>query len=342
MSGRDTPHSIQDGQFGFEPEGPIGFGMDADAPDELDTSTAQRLAREIYSTSTDWLNASRRAAWNDSLRAFQSLHPSGSKYLSGEYRFRSRLFRPKTRAMVRRDEASTAQSFFSNEDVVSVSAEDDDDPHQQASAEILKELLQYRLTKTIPWFLTLVGARQDAEVMGVCIAKAGWDYEEKFVRTELRPKMGDDGHPEYDDKKEQVATQRVNLFEVAKDEPYIDLLAPENFRFDPGCDWRDPVKKSPYLIELAPVYVADALEKMKSQHGQPPEWLPVPESALRAAADLSDEATRRVRETGRVPGADGDAGKARGYDICWTQINIVRWKGEDWYFRTLAMGGAML
>lgn len=343
-SGRDTPKDLQAGEFGYEPGEIDNFSSgDVDHDAKLGESEAVRIGKEIWQSSTNWINSGRRSKWNDSLRAFQSLHGSGSKYLSGDYRMRSRLYRPKTRAMVRRDEAGTAASFFSNEDVVSIDPEDDDDPKQLASAAILKALLQYRLTKTIPWFLTVVGARQDCEVMGIAVAKCGWDYQERFVRTERRPKMGEDGHPVWNDKKGEVGTEQVDIFEVTKDQPFCDLLAPENFRFEPGCDWRSPVTSSPFLVELAPVYIGEALEKMESHHGAPAEWRRIQESALTGATDLEDDVTRRTRESGRVPGKDNDgSSKANGFDICWTRVNIVRWRGEDYYFRTLANGGQIL
>lgn len=344
VGARDTPPDIQSGPFGYEPDISDGFEMGDDGPSQkiLDEAVAKKLGTEIWSASTNWINSGRRARWNDSLRAFQSQHPSGSKYLSGDYRFRSTLYRPKTRAMVRRDEAATASAFFSNEDVVSIEAQDDDDPKQQASAEILKALLQYRLTNTIPWFLTLVGARQDAEVMGICVAKADWEYEERFLKTELRPKMGENGMPVWDTEKKRVATESFDLYEKVKDQPYVDLLAPENFRFEPGCDWRNPVKSSPYLIELQPFYIQDAMLSMESQHGAPPAWKRVAISALRGATDRDDDVTRRARETGRVPGQDHDTWKPKDYDICWTRLNIVRWAGMDWSFRTLGSGGEIL
>ena len=309
---------------------------------DLEPKVAEKLGREIWDASTNWLNAGRRARWNDSLRAFQNLHPGGSKYLSGDYRYRSTLFRPKTRTMVRRGEMATAAAFFANEDVVSISAADDDDPKQQASAEILKALLQYRLTDTIPWFLTVVGARQDAEVMGICVAKCDWEYEERFLKTEDRPRIGANGMPVWDDKKKAAATDEYDLFEKIKDRPYIDLISPENIRFEPGCDWRNPVKSSPYLVELQPFYIQDAMLKMESNHGAPPEWQRVPISALRGATDVDDDVTRRARETGRVPGADHDAWKPKDYDIAWTRMNIVRYGNMDWCFRTLSGGGQIL
>lgn len=343
VGGRDTPPSIQDGPYGYEPDAVSNFDQDKRIEGrKLDDEVAKKLGREVWDASTNWLNSGRRARWNDSLRAFQSLHASGSKYLSGDYRYRSTLYRPKSRTMVRRDEASTAAAFFANEDVVSITAEDDDDPQQQASAEILKALIQYRLTNTIPWFLTVLGARQDAEIMGICIAKADWEYEEKFIRTELRPKLGEDGMPMWDDEKMQAAVESMDLYRKIKDRPVIDLLAPENFRFEPGCDWRNPVKSSPYLIELQPVYIQEALEKMERRHGAPAEWRAIPESALRMATDLDDDVTRRTRESGRVPGKDSDAWKPRDYDICWTRMNILRYGGQDWCYRTLGSTGEIL
>ena len=339
MDGRLTPPSIQDGPFGYEP----AASSNLDDIDEARTGAtlsdedAKRLGNETWHASTNWINASRRARWNDSLRSFASLHPSGSKYLSGDYRFRSTLFRPKTRAMVRRDEAATASAFFSNEDVVSVTAGDDDDPEQLASAEILKALMQYRLSdappdQRIPWFQTVVGARQDCEVMGVAIAKVGWEYEERFLGTKLRPVVG--GIPD--------EFESIDLYEKVKDRPFINLLAPENFRFDPGCDWRDPVAASPYLIELDPVYIQDALERMESTRGAPPEWNRIAASALRGSNDLSDDVTRRTRENGRVPGKDADAGAVLDFDICWTRVHVMRWGGQDWVYRSLASTGALL
>ena len=333
--GQDTPPSIQDGPLGYEPAQVDNFeSIGGDEGDTLDVSLAAKLAVETYESSTNWLNAGRRARWNDSLRAFQSLHPSGSKYLSGDYRFRSSFFRPKSRAMVRRDEAATASAFFSNEDVVSIVAGDDDDVRQQASAEIMKELLQYRLADAdeedrIPWFLTVLGARQDAEVMGVCIAEVGWEYEERWLKTTMRAK--DNGE-----------TEPVDHFKKIKDRPFIDLIAPENFRFEPGCDWRSVVRSSPYLIKLEPVYIQDALDKMESRRGAAAQWNPKAASELRTANDLSDDVTRRTRETGRVPGKDADAWKPRDFDICWTHVNIIRWGGRDWVYRTLGQTGRML
>lgn len=330
IGGRDTPPSVQDGPLGWEPGGTGSWDDEASRDGAiLDAVTAQRIGREVYESSTNWINSSKRVVWNDSLRAFNGKFPSGSKYLSREYAGRSTLYRPKTRTMVRRDEMATAAAFFSNEDVVSIQPGDPDDVRQVASAAIIQELLQYRLTASyeaggIPWFLTLVGARQDAEVMGLCVAHAYWEYEEEFSHTE----MGMDGP--------------VDVMKKTKDQPCVDLLEPENIRFEAGADWRQPLQKSPYIVHLMPMYVQAVMEKMQPQGGKPAEWKMVPKSALFSATDAADDVTRRSREAGRVAGKDHDAWKPRDFDICWVRRNIVRWGGQDWHYYTLGSAGEVL
>lgn len=307
------------------------LGMD---PDDVHI---KNLARAAFDSSTNWLNAGRRLAWNDSLRAFQGLHPSGSKYLSNDYRYRTRLFRPKTRMTVRKAEAQTAMAFFANQDILSIDPTDDDNPIQLASSRIMKELLQYRLTKTIPWFQTLCGARQDTEVMGICVAKAYWKFDEKFSHTESRPVIDQISQSPQFDENGDAMTEDYDIYNKIADHPWVDLLAPENFRFDPGADWRNPVATSPYTIEMIPMYICDARQKIKSG-----EWFDVSEGSMRAATDLDDDTTRRSREQGRVPGKDHDSWKPRDYDIFWVRENIMRIDGEDMHCITLAGSGQLL
>lgn len=332
---RDTPPSIQDGPYGLEPSAVNNFENEpaSRARTGISAQTAERLARESWQASTSWLNAGRRAQWNNSLRAFNNLHPSSSKYLSNAYQHRSSMYRPKTRTMVRRDEAATAAAFFSNEDVVSIAAADDNDVMQQASAEVMKALLQYRLTKTIPWFLTLVGARQDADVMGVCAAKAYWKYEERKVREETRYTIDPTTGMLATNGDGSLREDVVDIMERLDDKPVIDLIAPENIRVEPGADWRDPVNSSPYVIEAVPMYLADVQAKMDEG-----EWLEVPWSAISDSMELDDDTTRRGREAGRVPGKDNDSQKPRAFHTVWVHENIIRWNGEDWHFYTLRSG----
>ena len=243
--------------------------------------------------------------------------------------------------MVRRDEAATAAAFFANEDVVSITPPNDDDPKQMAGAELQKALLQYRLTTPpaeggIPWFLTLLGARQDCDVYGICAAEIYWKYAERSLGLEKRLVLGDDGrlmtNPDGSLKQEQFEE-----FEKLADHPCIDLIAPENIRFDPGADWRDPVNSSPYVQRLIPMYIDDIREKMDEG-----EWLRIPESMLRGSTDLDDDGTRRTREQGRVPGKDNDSYKPTSFTTIWVRSMAVRWKGIDWFYYALNSNGQLL
>lgn len=353
MAGRDQPRDLENApDWSRDPQqifarGPHGEGDKKASPDEkfedeemidaLTPDDARRLGRECYQSSTNWLNQGRRLKWNESLRAFQSMHGVDSKYASNDYRYRSRLFRPKTRSMVRKSEAKAAQAFFANQDIVNISPTNDDDPMQLASAEVNQALLQYRLTYTIPWFLTLMGARQDAEVMGICVAKAYWKYKEKYTHTERRHKTHPvGGAPLFDDTGKPL-TEDFDIYDRLEDHPWIDLVAPENIRFDPGSDWRNPIATSPYLIELIPMRVIEVREKIDNG-----DWLNVSDGSLRNANDLDDDVTRRAREQGRVPGKDNDSFKPKPYDICWVRENILRRNGREWHFFSVGGGGELL
>jgi len=60
------------------------------------------LARNAYDSSTEWVDTNLRYQWEKNLSNFNSVHPPGSKYLTSAYDKRSRLFRPKTRTVVRK------------------------------------------------------------------------------------------------------------------------------------------------------------------------------------------------------------------------------------------------
>ena len=86
------------------------------SPVDLDTAWLNR-ARAAFETSTSYIDLNYRKSWEDSLSAFNNKHPGDSKYNSPAYEKRSRLYRPKTRAVIRKNEAAAATAFFSNMDV---------------------------------------------------------------------------------------------------------------------------------------------------------------------------------------------------------------------------------
>ena len=266
----------------------------------IDAATALKLAREAYNGSTNYFDANIRNNIERDIRQFQGRHAPDSKYLGDAYRSRSRLFRPKTRAAVRKNEAIAAEAFFSTLDAVSVAANDEKDPMQQASADVMKALLEYRLQKTIPWFQLVCGAYQDSMVTGVVCSYQSWQFD---------PIKG-------------------------KDQPSVELLPVENIRFDPAASWIDPINTSPYVIRLIPMYVKDVKRRMKpGPAGQPPKWVTLSETQLQSAGKVTDT-TRMLRDEQRTDPRDTNSA-ITDFSVVWVHQNIVEVDGRDMLYYTL-------
>lgn len=262
------------------------------------------LAQAAYTGSTTYFDTAVRGQVLANLRQFQGQHPQGSKYMSDAYRARSKFFRPKTRAAIRKNEAIAAEAYFSTEDVVSTAAGDPDNNMQVASAEVLKALLQYRLTKpgSIPWFVTLVGAYQDAMVQGIVCSYQYWEYNQ---------------------------TKKI-------DRPCIKLRPIENIRFDPSADWDDVIHTSPYFIEMIPMYVKDVVARMSivdAKTGTTKWNRASPEQLLAASTQFSD-IVRLQREQGRVDPRLSTS-SITSFSVVWVHRNIVEVDGEDYVYHTL-------
>jgi len=310
------------------------------------TDWLQRAQRAFHS-STTYVDANFRKPWEDSIRAFNNQHSTDSKYNSPAYDKRSRLFRPKTRTIIRKNEAAAAAAFFSSMDVTSILPIDPNNQAEIASASIMKELLQYRLTKTIPWYQLVLGGLQDAQTTGVACAHIYWTYEERNPEniTTQEEEVSEEypaqsGLPqgamqatEKGELTEEVDTPDVvvqNEPEVMKDQPSIDLIPIENIRIDPGANWTDPINSSPYVIHLIPMYAQDVKEKMKSG-----EWNYMSGSQLMAATEITPDSTRIARNKNKEDPYAADARDVAEYEIVWVQRHIHKHNAEDWEFYTL-------
>jgi len=253
------------------------------------------LASTAHSTSSTYFDTAIRARIIEDIRQFQGVHPSGSKYFTDAYALRSKLFRPKTRATIRKNEATAAAAFFSTEDVVSVRPENDEDELSRSGALFHKALLQYRLTRPkphgLPWFITCIGAYQEAETCGVVASYQDWMK--------------------------------------SADRPDIRLLPIENVKFDPAADWRDPVDSSPYLIIEWPMYVIDVKAKMKSG-----EWREYGDNEILAASKNTTDTIRLTRENKGVDSKDQTSSN-NDYSIVWVHENMLRVNDVDVRYYTL-------
>lgn len=298
----------------------------------------EQMARDAYDVSTGYLDTSYRRKWEDSLRHFSNRHAAGSKYYKDTYKYRSKTFMPKTRSSIRGNEAAAVAAFFANEDVVSVDPRNPLDPEQKAAAAVMAELLNYRLTETIPWFLICIGAFQTAQVMGAVASYNYWKYRERETR-ELKPAVDpltgglavdEDGRPMFEE---------VRGAQVLEDRPCIELLPLENLRFHPSADWLDPIGSSPYVIRMAPMYAMDVKTRMKqadSKTGQA-RWREYSDGEIRSAVKPAWDSTRMEREgQNREDKYEDQTTRALSdYDIVWCHENFFRVGEEEFVFWTL-------
>lgn len=260
-----------------------------------------KIAQFAFDNSTTYFDAGVRREIEQDIRQAQGQHPTGSKYLSDAYRSRSRFFRPKTRSAIRKQEAVAAAALFSNTDTVEITPWDETDNLQRDSACLHKELLNLRLRRSIPWFLTSVGAYQDALTVGLCCSYQWWHYNKK----------------------------------KGKDQPDTRLVPIENIRFDQSADWRDPVNTSPFFIEMIPMFVMDVTARMKrALDKDEPKWKTLATEELLAGVRSYSDSIRLQREAGRMD-SQAQASSLQPYQLVWVHRNIAEIDGVDYMWYTL-------
>jgi hypothetical protein len=309
----------------INPQPPLNVGVDSVPFDKEETPLENkwiRIARQMYEDSTEYLDANIRYQWEKNLSLFNSNHPPGSKYNSSAYEKRSRFFRPKTRTAVRNLQAAMTVAFFTNEDVISIDASNPNDPTNAAAAIVTQAVMQYRLTNTIPWFQTMTAALQDAAVQGVCISHQYWDFKEN---KESYIEVDSVNEPITDDEGEPQVHEQIT---AVKDSPVIELISPENIRIDPAADWADPIKSTPYIVHLIPMYLQDIREKIDSG-----DWLDVTDEELLSTGEQNeaDNATRLVRDEPRMDPKENETASSdlKDFWIIWVHKNIVKIEGVD-------------
>jgi hypothetical protein len=324
------------------------------------------IARDAYNQAHNYFEANIRSDLERNLAHFSNRHAPGSKYHSDNYKHRHKGFRPKTRSMIRRNEAAAAVAMFSTTDLVDVRPARTKRAEHRISAKVNQQLLQYRLENTIPWYETVIGAYQDTLNTGLCISHQYWNYQE------LPPIASENDGPQDWDNKQNTATEDEEisdslegglsenleegaealldvdtpldeedpLFEfldddpiIVKDTPAIDLRPIENVFFNAACDWRDPAGTSPYIIDKMPMYLDDI--KGMAKHRTNP-WKTLTESQLLTGVTTDYDSVRRQREVSREDSTE-DKHLYRGFDIAWVHRNIIRQRGRDYIYYTLGV-----
>lgn len=287
-----------------------------------------QLVREAETQSQRYSDQINRTAWTQSLRAYHNQHYSGSKYTRPDWRGRSKLFVPKTRAAVHKDNAAVAASLFNSIDAISCLPGNEGDPVQRASAALMEQLVNYRTDRTsgkaaFPWFLVAMGARQDAVLMGICITKQCWKQEYR--------KTGEEEVYEKDPQTGVFEQKFRETYALDVDRPDMLLIPPENAVIDSSADWTNPAQSSAYFIIKWPMQ----LDEIRSKQDAPVNpWNDVPEDVLKTAAENGNtSAIRRAREMGLDRLDETQTGTQ--FQIVWVYENFMRVGGEDYTFYSI-------
>lgn len=299
-----------------------------DVPDKSQSSTQVseadapwvNLMKDAYSRSTSYFENNYQKQFEDGLRMFQSKHPMDSKYNSDAYKYRSRIFRPKTRSMVRKNEATAALAFFSSPDVISISPVMTNNAMQAASSAVMKDLLSYRLQKSIPWFLTAIGAVQDALTVGLVCSFQYWCYRTQMEKKVMQGELPGIGMVSFE--------QEVPV--PVEDLPVCELVPIENVRFDPAAKWFDVAGTSPYLILQRPMYVRDVLDMMEDQGEY--RWRQLDKNTILQARVQNNDPVQQARD-GNKENPQTQTSEVNEFDVVMVHLNFCRVQGGDytWY-----------
>lgn len=331
---------------------------DTAAPEvDSDAEWMDRFKRAMK-VSEDHYNTKLHTAWSRNYRAVQNRHFSGSKYDTYRYKSRSKLFKPKTMAAVRKNDATAAASLFSTEDVVSITAERTSDKLQATTARFLHEDLNYRLDRSNKWagpnwFLTSISARHETQVTGICVSKQYWEYEERIVEKIVdvptdRPAIDATGMPILDLMTGEPLMDTViekgviDEKQIVRDRLMITLIPSEHARIDYTGDWRDPIQEGGFFIADYPVRLDDVEDMInqsadRNKMGGKAWRSDIDISALKRARSERSGSTQASVRRSRDDGQDRYEGAFQGKEneTIWLHEVFYRKGGEDWHYWVL-------
>ena len=286
----------------------------------MDDASMLSMAQRCYDVSENYFNASHRTRIMDAMARYRSQHPRGSKYWTDAFSKRSRIFRPKTRTVVRTREASAALAMFSNSSVVQIQAENASDLMAARDARMQEMLLNELLMNDRRWYQFVVGAVQDCDRQGFVIARTEWEYREA---TRYWDGVDHEGKP-------IKVADRV----ATRDGLHLTLVPIENMRFSPSADWTDVIGTSPYLIDMRVMYVGEIMEQMKNAKARLPyRKLTAPEIMAGSRSEVWDPI--RMQREGNKLDRYARNGAPNEYTPVWVHRNIMKIDGDDYVFDTV-------
>lgn len=290
-------------------------------------------AREAYTASYNYYEVTMMRQHQDNLDNFQSRHPADSRYHGDMYRYRSRLFKPKTRIASRQLEEDAAEMFFGTDDLVSIKPVNINSKEDQFAADVQEHLVQKHLDESLSYFEMTLGGVQDAFKQGDVVSGVGWESaeQEKDRERDLTTFDGESGDMLW----EAGDTYAEPVMEYNR--PTFRLIPIENIHLDPGFVWNDPIGTSPYIIEDMPMHIQKVQERM-AEPGQEPQgnqWKHVPTTVLLSATQATDsqESIRAKRQGDTLDPLSSNAYRTvEDHMIVMVRRVILDVDGEDWLY----------
>ncbi len=279
-----------------------------------------------------------RTSWSNNYRAYRNQHHEKSTFNSERWRGRSKLHRPKTHSAVHKGDATAASALFTSSDIIEVEPTNPLNPQDQATAEILKEIINLRLGPKsgkagVPWFKTIIGAHNDCQMTALCCLKVYWDY--KALARQGEPITDEAGMQIVNPDTGEPAVRN----KILRDRPMIRLFPMELVIRDPAASWLDQAQESSFLGLMHPMRVGDAEALMKANQKSAVPWRKIDRSDLvRAGAGNPIEAqgvtNAREGTTAERQTRNKVSTPARDYDMTYLVEWFVRRDDQEWHFWT--------
>lgn len=324
LPNREASHMIQRQGVGRMDEALILEAFPAETINDTSDERMLQIAQQNYNTSEEYFNASHRTRIMDAMSRFNSQHPKGSKYWQDAFLRRSKIFRPKTRSVIRKREAAAIMAMFSTSAVTAIDASDNGNPQAAKDARIQQHLLNHRLNEDARFYQFVMGCVQDADRQGIVCAATQWEYREA---TRYYDRIRTDEHG-------NQSRDRISARMPTFDRPSWRLVPIENIRFSPGCDWMDPVNSSPYLIELMPKYVCEIRQEMKNPRARL-KYRDLNDAMLMMGTKSNEWDPIRIQREHNRQDRYARQGEIHDYSIVWVHRNIIRVEGEDYIYDTI-------
>lgn len=316
------------------------------APAGPDPSLVMHLFRAAHAAGLEHQQR-QEGRWLRGYQAWKNEHATGSKYRSKRYEARSRLYRPKTRSTVRKKQAEAAAALFSSQDAIIVSTPNKADMGQQASAEVIQELVNYRLDRSnenagIPWFMISMGAHHSAQITGLCCSKQFWEYKTETTYEEVEEPFYMPDPITGLDVQVGMVMKTVPKVKKLRDRPRVRLYPMEDVIRDPSAAWEDQAQESNYIILRNAMSVSEAKVFINSQDEKAAiPFYVVPDAVIEAAAGPASQSggstSGNMRRARANDGQDrmGDYANNRAFQTVWLCECFMRIEGKDYVFWTL-------